>query len=510
MSILAALARAYDRLPNAPPFGFSSEKIGFVISLDDDGGVVSVTDIRTGEGRKKVAPAILVPQPVKRTAGIAPNFLWDKTSYVLDVTAGEGRRTREEHAAFVARHETDLASTSDVGLRALLLFMRSWTPDQFAAPLWPEDMKDQNVVFALESQRRQDIRIHDRQTAKDLWANLSTAGDKAPHICLVTGEPGPVARLHPSIKGVWGAQSSGAALVSFNLDAFTSYGHEQGDNAPVSELSAAKYTTALNRFLERDSGHRIQIGDASTGFWADASGADAEAAETAEAVFGIIIEGVNGKMQTARVGDILAKIREGRGLASFDPDLADGVRFYVLGLAPNAARLSIRFHFEDSFGALVQNYQRFIAVMRIEPGPSNPYTPLWRYLNETAVFGKRENVTPNLAGEWIRTIVTGSNYPLTLTGRRPDQCRNEATAHRPFRRDITTADGIDDRRARLAGPSSPANCAAISTPMRPDCGIKPDIRDKTGARSCNLECENHRRQWRRPHAKRCEAYRDYD
>lgn len=414
MSILASLARAYDRLPDAPPFGFSSEKIAVLVSLNADGGVVSVSDLREGEGKRKIAPTMLVPQPVKRTAGIAPNFLWDKTSYVLGVTAGEGKRTADEHAEFVLRHETDLANTDDVGLKALLLFLRNWTADQFTAPLWLDEMKDQNVVFALEEERLRHIRLHDRPAAKNLWASLSAAGDKGAQICLVTGERGPVARLHPSIKGVWGAQSSGAALVSFNLDAFTSYGHEQGDNAPVSELAAAKYTTALNRFLERDSGHRIQIGDASTVFWADASEANSDAAELAESVFGGMLDNVDETMQSSKVGDILAKIREGKPVSSLDPELAEGVRFYVLGLAPNAARLSIRFYFEDNFGALARNYQKFVSDMRILPGPREGYPPLWRYLLETAVLGKRENVAPNLAGEWMRSILSGTNYPLTL------------------------------------------------------------------------------------------------
>ena len=414
MSILASLARAYDRLPDAPPFGFSSEKIGFLISLNADGRMVSVSDLRTGEGKKKIAPTMLVPQPVKRTAGIAPNFLWDKTSYVLGVTAGEGKRTADEHAAFIQRHETDLANTEDAGLRALLLFLKNWTADQFMAPDWPEEMKDQNVVFALEDERLRNVRLHDRPAAKELWGRLSAAGDRDARICLVTGEPGPVARLHPSIKGVWGAQSSGAALVSFNLDSFTSFGHEQGNNAPVSELAAAKYTTALNRFLERDSGHRIQIGDASTVFWADASEANSDAAELAESVFGGMLDTVDERMQSSKVGDVLAKIREGRPVASFDPDLAEGVRFHVLGLAPNAARLAIRFYFEDSFGVLTENYRKFVSDMRVMPEPKEGYPPLWRYLLETAVLGKRENIAPNLAGEWMRAILNGTNYPLTL------------------------------------------------------------------------------------------------
>ena len=283
MTILASLVKAYGRLPNAPPFGYSAEKIGIVVGLNEDGTVASVTDWREGEGKKAKPRPMLVPQPVKRTAGISPNFLWDKTSYVLGVTAGEGKRTAEENRAFIERHLEVIGDSDDPGLRALALFLNNWKPDRFTEPDWRDDMKDQNLVFALESDRRARIFLHDRPAAKALWTRVAGSDGGDAQICLVTGEKGRVARLHPSIKGVWGAQSSGAALVSFNLDAFESYGHKQGDNAAVSEAAAFAYTTVLNRFLERDSGHRIQIGDASTVFWADAE--DMEVADEADALF---------------------------------------------------------------------------------------------------------------------------------------------------------------------------------------------------------------------------------
>jgi CRISPR-associated protein Csd1 len=412
VSILASLAKAYDRLPDAPPFGYSMEKIGFLISLNEDGTVAHIVDLRDGEGRKKQPRMMLVPQPVKRTAGIAPNFLWDKTSYVLGVTAGEGKRTTDEHAAFVKRHVEALAGTHDEGLNALLLFLKNWSPDLFSAPTWPDDMTDQNVIFALEKERRTRL-LHQRDASKALWERLSNIDGKSSGVCLVTGEPGPVARLHPSIKGVWGAQSSGAALVSFNLDAFTSYGHEQGDNAPISEVAAAKYTTALNRFLDRDSGHRVQIGDASTVFWADASDAETEAA--AESLFAAYVGAdAEGEQATKEIGIKLERIRNGDALSEVEPKLTANVNFYVLGLAPNAARLSIRFFFEGDFGTLTERYQRFVEEMRVEPPPRDGYPPLWRYLIELAVLGKRENVPPNLAGDWMRSILSGTNYPLTL------------------------------------------------------------------------------------------------
>ncbi|MBZ0217431.1 MAG: type I-C CRISPR-associated protein Cas8c/Csd1, partial [Fimbriimonadaceae bacterium] len=268
----------------------------------------------------------------------------------------------------------------------------------------------QNVVFALESDRLQNVRIHDRAAARILWAKQATEGDKDIVPCLVTGESASVTRLHPSIKGVWGGQSSGGSIVSFNLDAFTSYDHEQGDNAPVSEAASFAYTTALNRFLEKDSKNRIQLGDASTVFWADAS--DAKVANEMEAIFGamLIDEGIESK----KINAVLAKLRSGQPLKIAAPELTPGVRFYILGLAPNAARISVRFYFEDEFGKLVTNYQRFIADMQILPGPREGFPPFWKYLTETAVLGKRENVPPKLAGDWVRAILTGSAYPLTL------------------------------------------------------------------------------------------------
>jgi CRISPR-associated protein Csd1 len=411
MSLLAALVRAFDRLPDAPPFGYSTEKIGACVVLNPDGTVAEVADLRAPDKKRSPKP-LLVPQAVKRTVGIAPNFLWDKTAYVLGVTAGEGKRTAEEHATFRARHLVWLADAADEGLVALRRFLEGWTAEQFAAPLWPEDARDLNVVFRLASEF---TFLHDRPAARELWRRIGAEGASHSQLCLVTGEAAPVARLHPSIKGVWGAQSSGASLISFNLDAFTSYGHDQGDNAPVSEAAAFAYGSALNGFLA-DKDHRLQIGDTSTVFWADA--ADSDAAKAAEALFPGLFDAKalaeEDDLAAAKLRDRLAAIREGRRLAQIAPELAQGVRFYVLGLAPNAARLSVRFWWESDFGTLTGNYQRFLRDTSIEPPPRDGWPPLWRYLVELAALGKRENVPPLIAGEWMRAILTGTAYPLTL------------------------------------------------------------------------------------------------
>lgn len=413
MSILASLVRAYDRLDKAPAQGFSTEKIGFAICLNADGTVNGPPiDLREGEGRKKTPRLVAAPQAVKRTSGVAANFLWDKTSYVLGVTASD-KSAAKEHEKFRDDHLDALAECDDPGLKALRRFLENWRAEDFARLGWPEEMKDQNVIFVLDSDRDKKLWLHDRQAAKALWSRRQSAGARGQAICLVTGDKAPIARLHPAIKGVWGAQSSGASLISFNLDAFKSYGHDQGDNAPVSEAAAFAYTTALNIFLERNSGHRLQIGDASTVFWADAS--DAEVAQQAEDVFAALLDPVDETIEAKKIGVVLDNIRLGRDAGDLLPKLAENVRFHVLGLAPNAARLSIRFYIDNDFGEIAKNFRAHFQRLSIEPMPPRDRgAALWRYLVETASLGKSENVPPNLAGEFLRAILTGAPYPRNL------------------------------------------------------------------------------------------------
>jgi CRISPR-associated protein Csd1 len=418
MSALAALARAYDRMAaqhEVPAFGYSVEKISFLISLNTDGTLAGPPiDLRIPEGNKKIPALMAVPASFKRP-GVTPKafFLWDNTAYVLGVTASDKKDAIARFNAFRDRHVHDLAESDDEGLVALRRFVGSWSPDDFARMCWPDDIKDKNVVFGLERERINSIYIHDRPAARELWARYLEAGDKnGQAVCLVSGKKAPVARLHPAIKGVWGAQSSGASIVSFNLDAFTSYGHEQGDNAPVSEAAAFAYSTTLNRFLQRDSGHRVQIGDASTVFWADAS--DAEAAAAAEEFFAGVIGGDDEKIANRAIKEMLEKIRAGVSTANIIPDLPTGVRFYILGLSPNASRISIRFYLEDDFGAIARRYLDHLERLRIAPPPREAAPSVWRLLIETAVLRKSDNIQPNLAGEWLRAILSGAHYPLTL------------------------------------------------------------------------------------------------
>lgn len=412
MSVLAALVRAYDRLPEAPPFGFSSEKIGFCIVLTPDGSVAEVIDLRDANKRGS-SKTLLVPQPWKKAAGIKPNFLWGNTAYTLGVTASDAKRTMKEHTAFREMHAEWLANVEDEALIALRLFLEEWKPYRFQDLSLSNDMLDEAIVFALLGSHRDNF-LHDSALACSMWERIKL-GEALPKArCLVSGEVAPIARLHPSVKGVWNAHSSGASLVSFNENAYDSYEHARGDNAPISEVAAFAYTTMLNRFLA-DKFHRIQIADTSAVFWADAP---AEVAKEAERLFSAFFDpssevDPDGTADTNRIRDTLDAVRNGALQIKINPSIATA-RFHVLGLSPNAARLSVRFWLSIDFGTLVANFQRFLAETELAPPPRGPWPALWRYLLELAPRGKRENVSPLLASEWMRAILCGGPYPLML------------------------------------------------------------------------------------------------
>ena len=422
MTILQALDGYYDRMAaqgEAELPGWSREKFGWCIVIDPEGEPVDVLDLRDASGKKPVVQTYPVPAGVKRTVGIAPNLLWDKTAYVLGRTAGEGKRTAQEHACFVEIHRERLASATDEGLVALRCFLEHWTPERFDAPPFRPEMLDGNIMFRLFGDRSY---LHERSAARALVEAAAPTSDSADDMhCLVTGRRGPLARLHPTIKGVEGSQSSGASLVSFNLDAFTSYGKEQGANAPTSRAAAFRYGSALNHLLTRNGPNRIArpIGDATMLFWADASDVDPAVAAAADAWIQVAFDA--DRLENAAVTvlkDQLTAIAKGRPLREvIGPNIDDGLRFYILGLAPNAARLSVRFWEQTSFGALAHRIAQHYEDCRIEPPPLGWVKPpsVNRLLAQTtALQGKFDNIPNQLAGEVMRSVLTGAPYPRSL------------------------------------------------------------------------------------------------
>jgi CRISPR-associated protein Csd1 len=390
----------------APP-GFEHKAIPFLIVLTAKGDFAGFDDTREGEGKKKVAKSYLVPQGVKRSSGVAANLLWDSPGYVFGIdTKGKPERAREQRLAFIEAIRSRFSDSGDAGIRAVLTFLeRGDFAKVFEHPLWVEILETgANLTFRLEGDA---CPVCEREAVAEVLtlADGEISGEKA--LCLVSGETDVIERLHPSVKGVWGAQSSGASIVSFNLDAFSSYGKSQGANAPVGKRAVFAYTTALNHLLAKGSKQRIQVGDASTVFWAEQPG---HAMETLFSnVFGEPDKD-NPDAGTQAVAALFAGPQTG---ASHFED--DGTRFYVLGLAPNAARIAVRFWHVKTVGELAVNIRRHFEDLRIDHAPHEPDTlSLFRLLVSTATLGKAENIPPNLGGEVMRAIIENLPYPQTL------------------------------------------------------------------------------------------------
>lgn len=415
-------------LAQVPPYGLTDENISYCLILSRDGVLVDIQDIRDTSEKKPKARRLSVPRPEKRTSGVKSNFLWDKTAYVLGIEGNKDKVAAKEtpwvmaekaHAAFKQMHLELLNGEDDVGLLALRRFVLDWTPERFAEAPFTSEHVDANMVFKLDGELGF---IHESAAAQRLWLSLlkpeslnDESASNALGMCLVTGEHATLSRLHPAIKGVYGGQSSGGSIVSFNAEAYESFGKNQGDNAPVSEQAAFAYTTALNYLLRREHGQCLSVGDTSTVFWAQA--ADARQEALAVDVFSAMLNPPSeDDGDTKQVRLSLEKIAQGRPLQDIEPDVDLGTRFFVLGLAPNAARLSIRYWLDSSMGELGQCLSEHWADMQITPASWKPNQPpsVWRCLIETAPLRKTENIAPQLAGEWLRSILTGHRYPRQL------------------------------------------------------------------------------------------------
>jgi len=379
-------------------------------------------------------PAIMsVPQPVIRTAGIAANLLWDKTAYALGVVdptktskRAEKRGLRageEEFLTFKKRQQEAIGETSDVGLLALLAFLERWRPEHYAELRGSQDMLDANLVFRLGGESTW---LHDTPAARAVVARALGDAD-APHgQCLVTGEHAPLARLHPSIKGVRGAQSSGAAIVSFNQPSFTSYGKDQGANAPVSEFAAFAYAAALNGLLA-DPRHRVQIGDISVVFWTQPKGGSEHETEETTSLVAQFLGGAAEAPDADFVDlDLLSKFS---ATAKHCPapglPIDPSARFFVLGLSPNAGRISVRFWLDTTIQDLAAKLTRHFENLQMEPSAWRPgsgptirnlvsqFAPM-RVDRDGRLNVAFEHAPDHLAGEFVRAVLSGGDYPYAI------------------------------------------------------------------------------------------------
>lgn len=411
--ILQALTQLYEDLVSRGEIdrpGWGPAKISYALCLDGNGQITQMVPLLVESelsGKKRVLrPKIMrLPAAVTRTVGVLPNFLWDNSSYILGAD-DKGKPERSKACFQTSRelHHQLLDAVDSFAAKAILAYFDSWQPEQSSQhpalmACWDDLMKGANIVFRVNGQFAQDD-----SGIQSAWDTYYSQSDGLKEQCLVTGMLDTIEAVHPSIKGVAGAQSSGAAIVSFNAPAFCSYGKEQSLNAPVGKYAAFAYTSALNHLLaDRDNVQRI--GETTVVCWAE--GADPVYQKYAGAVLfgGAPPQGLTSDALRSTV----KRLADGRPCEELNLD--PNRTFYILGLSPNAARISIRFFYRDTLGAIMKNVNAHHSRMEIA-GNLYPMVPLWALLRETVNMNTTDKApSPVMAGAVARAIFSGTPYP---------------------------------------------------------------------------------------------------
>lgn len=418
--ILQALKEYYDRKAEDGSIaldGWVKGGLDFLIHLDVEGNIQNIEDLREYEGKRKNSHPIDVPnignQALKHSnSGKDANLLWDNAAFVF----GLGDKGDLRLQSLIDAIDKWLGETNDLGVLAVRKFFvkgigdRSHFDFAFSHPEYGEIIKEGNVKISFRiPQTGYKIVFHSpevieslkkvgRENKEELLVSKGT--------CLVTGEQNVEIELtHPVTKGVWGAQSSGACIVSFNKDSFNSYSKIQSLNAPVSKIVASQYGKALNSLLA-SSRQCIHIGDASTVFWS----AKQSSFENDFSFFFKEPDKDDPDVGTEKVKALFESIHSG----AYREDNGN-TRFYILGLAPNAARIAVRFwHSGTIFEYATRIRQYFEEFIIVKPLREPEYYSVWRILVNIATQDKSENIPPNLAGEFMRSILEGTPYPATL------------------------------------------------------------------------------------------------
>lgn len=432
--ILQRLAEHYDRLVAsgnketqlAPP-GFSLQKISFCVVLEPDGRLNQFQSMQQQKGRVLVATPMVVPGQGKPSGqSLNPCFLWDNASYLLGWSSGPEKASRAALAfeAFRRRHLDVEAQIAHPAFSAVCSFLRSWSPEQAQehAELLSE-IATNFGVFRIAGDMKYLHELIAVLPEAGEWGTSAEAGE-AHRMCLVSGAMDEIARLHePKIKGVAGAQSSGALLVSFNASAFESYGKSQSYNAPVGAATTFKYANALNHLLDRRD-RRVSLGDTTVVFWADHPNLleDCLSELFSETLpdEGRTVEEDQERVRQARL--LLTQLRDGTRATQIADD---GVptRFFLLGLSPNASRLSVRLWVEADAAELRQRLGQHLRDIALYDRWDNRLLTLRRIAEATGRAvedkGKRlkfdtKAASLQLAGDLARSVLTGAAYPQSL------------------------------------------------------------------------------------------------
>lgn len=414
--ILQALVAYYNKLAARGEIskpGWAKAKISWAIELGDDGSVLGILPLKaeSPDGKKQIPRGILLPAPVKKTSGERSNFLWENAEYLLGVqTKEDGGKTAKRFVTAKELHDSLLADMHTPVAEAIKAYFAACDPAAIASML-PDGCMDElrkgaNLTFLY--QNRFPGEFPELCAAWDAYYGGKKIGET--FVDVVTGEVVVPEATHPSIKNVQDAQPSGAALVSFNAEAFESFGRKQNLNAPMGKETAFAYTSALNS-LTGDKDHRQHIGDMTVVYFAE----DAE--PVYQDVMDLCFAGSDDRVTDAELHSILQNIAAGKQTDFAGKTLSPDDRFYLLGISPNASRLSVRCFWQSSFGDVISRIKQHYDDITIVTDNRSKWVdiPLWALLRETVNPNANDKTpAPQMAGDTLRAVLTGGRYPETL------------------------------------------------------------------------------------------------
>jgi CRISPR-associated protein Csd1 len=436
--ILQALTRYYDILSKNPesdiaPPGYSTANVSFALNISRQGELLDVfplfVQVQRGKKMEEKPRRMIVPEQVKRSSGISPNFLCDNNAYVLGISEKDTSDPDygvKRFEAFRQFHKDLLANADCDAARSVVAFLDGYKPNKgrqhpAIAVNLETLLKGGNLVFMFC-----DGFVNEDATIRQVWDTYKAGNDTIQGQCLVTGETAPIARLHASLKGIRDANPTGASLVGFNARAYESYNrvNGQGLNSPVSEKATFAYTTSLNYLLSSSNPNKkFFVGDTTVVYWAESE--NKEYAAAFEGIFAPeyveepVSEFFEQKKANEHIGKIADKVRARQALdmSRLREGLDDSTRFYVLGLAPNAARISVRFFLADPFGKIIdrimQHYSDLEIVKEFDNQPT--YVTAGHILAETiSKKVKDPKASPLMAGSVFRAILANTPYPAAL------------------------------------------------------------------------------------------------
>lgn len=413
--ILKALYDYYQRKSEElPAFGCELKEIGFILVIDKDGNFLRFEDRRID---KKNASSFLVRKHVGRSSAPIANLLYDNCSYVLGYsTEGDIDSNAKYISVFKAKVEelyTKLPNNSAVS--AIWKFYQKNPAENLlkvqADPLWPDIEKNLNKKYSTFSFLLEGETTIVAAQKDVINADEEKEGNEKEQLCLITGNHGKAVDVTTATM-IAGSQAT-AKLVAFQVNSgYDSYGKQKGFNAPISQKAEFAYTTALNHILSANSRNKFLVGNRTYLFWGSSNSNGNQ--ETESSIFAMF--GFNDSEEedpNARIYQI-RKVFEGIYSGSIKTDLND--RFYIAGLAPNAARIAIVYWAELPLKEFAHTILRHFEDMDIVDTrkEKKPYMGLKSILATVTLGGKSSEATPNLPDAVIKSIFQGLPYPDTL------------------------------------------------------------------------------------------------